>query len=298
MPFVCRWGSCRTEFKTLETLVIHVEDVHVGGAADGPWGSKKMRCQWEGCWREAPYAERTKLIQHMRAHTGEKPFQCPVITCGMRFSVRSNLVAHGKRRHGRILIPIVWSARKSGPAEQGDPEFEELEGPENEKNVEDCDPNNSLERSDGTLTPPEEENLNGFDLDAHMRLNRCGSEFGIIPDNHVHQLISFKKRKVIEEPVDHTGFRKLTLKKQFEMLVQGAERIQKLKSFMKHLSPDSSESQIDEQYDGLLASANLNIEEADSIKKLLVELNTCEGKLTAEAEHTRTKLMETNEFQN
>ena len=30
----------------------------------------------------------------------------------MRFSVRSNFVAHGKRRHGRMLTPIIWSARK------------------------------------------------------------------------------------------------------------------------------------------------------------------------------------------
>lgn len=44
-----------------------------------------------------------------------KPFQCPMPNCGMRFSVRSNLIAHGKRLHGRVLAPIVWSARHSNP---------------------------------------------------------------------------------------------------------------------------------------------------------------------------------------
>ena len=29
----------------------------------------------------------------------------------MRFSVRSNLMAHGRRKHGRALTPIVWPAR-------------------------------------------------------------------------------------------------------------------------------------------------------------------------------------------
>ena len=40
-------------------------------------GPRKLRCFWEGCWRDAPYTERTKLVQHLRAHTGEKVIPKP-----------------------------------------------------------------------------------------------------------------------------------------------------------------------------------------------------------------------------
>ena len=169
----------------------------------------------------------------------------------MRFSVRSNLVAHGKRRHGRILIPIVWSARKAGPAEHGDPEFEEMENPDQDKlQGEECENHNSIERSDGTLTPPEEENENVSLEDEleppHLQNLKCTrAELSLLASTHPHTFINLKKRKHVEEkPEDHTGFRKLTLEKQFEMLVQGAERMQKMKLFMKHLAQDTDQTQV------------------------------------------------------
>ncbi|KAF8605128.1 hypothetical protein BDV93DRAFT_428151, partial [Ceratobasidium sp. AG-I] len=39
------------------------------------------------------------LSTHMNTHTGEQPYFCPVLSCGRRFSVSSNLTRHLKT-HG------------------------------------------------------------------------------------------------------------------------------------------------------------------------------------------------------
>lgn len=47
------------------------------------------------------FAYQQRLSEHMRAHTGERPYLCPVRACGMRFTVRCNALAHGRTRHGK-----------------------------------------------------------------------------------------------------------------------------------------------------------------------------------------------------
>ncbi|OZJ05050.1 hypothetical protein BZG36_02076 [Bifiguratus adelaidae] len=66
---VCKWKDCQQEFPALESLISHVGEVHIGS------GKNAYYCQWEGCVREnKPFTKRHKMFNHLRTHTGERPF--------------------------------------------------------------------------------------------------------------------------------------------------------------------------------------------------------------------------------
>ncbi|EHH58680.1 hypothetical protein EGM_08590 [Macaca fascicularis] len=78
----------------MHELVNHVTVEHVGG----PEQSSHV-CFWEDCPREGkPFKAKYKLINHIRVHTGEKPFPCPFPGCGKVFARSENLKIH-KRTH-------------------------------------------------------------------------------------------------------------------------------------------------------------------------------------------------------
>ncbi|XP_029936719.1 zinc finger protein ZIC 5 [Myripristis murdjan] len=99
---ICKWidqeqtskKPCSKTYSTMHELVNHVTVEHVGG----PEQSTHV-CYWEECPREGKaFKAKYKLINHIRVHTGEKPFPCPFPGCGKVFARSENLKIH-KRTH-------------------------------------------------------------------------------------------------------------------------------------------------------------------------------------------------------
>ncbi|XP_031554761.1 zinc finger protein ZIC 1-like [Actinia tenebrosa] len=98
----CKWvggsdkGSecCSQVFSNMMDLVKHISIDHVSSS-----DSAKHICSWMNCDREGkPFKAKYKLINHIRVHTGEKPFPCPFPGCGKLFARSENLKIH-KRTH-------------------------------------------------------------------------------------------------------------------------------------------------------------------------------------------------------
>ena len=85
---------CNKTFSTMHEIVTHITVEHVGGPEQ-----TDHTCYWQNCAREhKPFKAKYKLVNHIRVHTGEKPFPCPFPGCGKVFARSENLKIH-KRTH-------------------------------------------------------------------------------------------------------------------------------------------------------------------------------------------------------
>ena len=96
----CEWidqetkKMCNKVFYGMNEIVAHLTQDHIGGPE-----ITDHACYWQNCPREKkPFKAKYKLVNHVRVHTGEKPFPCPFPGCHKHFARSENLKIH-KRIH-------------------------------------------------------------------------------------------------------------------------------------------------------------------------------------------------------
>ncbi|XP_014238921.1 zinc finger protein ZIC 1 isoform X2 [Trichogramma pretiosum] len=101
--YECQWthalGSsviCGRYYTKMKDFVNHITNDHVGGPENSDHA-----CIWKDCPRDGEtFRAKYKLVNHIRVHTGEKPFKCEFPDCKKRFARSENLKIHNRVHTG------------------------------------------------------------------------------------------------------------------------------------------------------------------------------------------------------